>query len=73
MEQSKESKMTVFEYLNLRTEWEELAQGFMLEDEMKQGTMDNIRCFILDGYKGNRFRKGFDRAIEIANEILERK
>ena len=67
------AKMSVFEYLNLRTEWEEIAQGFMIEDEMKQGTLDNLRCFILDGYKGNRFRKGFDRAIEIANEILERK
>lgn len=67
------AKMSVFEYLNLRTEWEDIVQGFMLEDEMKQGTMDNIRCFILDGHKGNRFRKGFDRAIEIANEILERK
>ena len=64
------AKMSVFEYLNLRTEWEDIVQGFMLEDEMKQGTMDNIRCFILDGGKGNRFRKGFDRATEIANEIL---
>ena len=66
-------KMSVFEYLNLRYEWEEIVQGFMLEDEMKHGTLDNIRCFILDGSKGNRFRKGFDRAIEIANEILEKK
>lgn len=67
------AKMSVFEYLNLRTEWEDIVQGFVLEDEMKQGTMDNIRCFVLDGAKGNRFRKDFDRAIEIANEILERK
>lgn len=66
------TKMSIFEYLNLRSRWEEIVKDFTLSDSQKTGQMENIRAFVLDGAKGNRFRKGYDEAIDIAQHILER-
>lgn len=64
------AKISVFEYLNLRTEWEDLVQDFSLDDHRKNGTIDNLTFFIENGAVGNRFRKSFDEAMEIAKTIL---
>jgi hypothetical protein len=61
-------KNDVFELLQLRYEWEELARGFKLGD--KSGHLDNLKRFVQTGHKANRFRDGHDRAVEIANLII---
>ena len=61
--------MNVFEYLNLRTEWEDIIRSHKFVH--KDGTIDNLKAFIENGHKGNRFRKDFDRAVAIAQQILE--
>lgn len=63
------STLSVFEMLNLRYEFEELVRGFKFVP--KDGTIDNIKLFIESGHRGNRFRDGYDRALEIANVIVE--
>jgi hypothetical protein len=61
--------MTVFELLNLRYEWEELVRDYKFVG--KQGTLDNLEQFKNAGYKSNRFRPGFERALEITETILK--
>lgn len=64
--------MTVFEYLNLRSQWEDIVREYSMPDFRKQGTIGNIRYFYDYCAPGNRFRKGFDEATEIAHTILEK-
>ena len=61
-------KKTVFELLELRTEFEELASSFKLSS--KHGNLDGLRAFLDNGHKANRFRPGYDRAVELAKTIL---
>lgn len=60
---------SVFELLNLRYEWEEIVRDYKFVG--KEGTLDNLELFVQNGHKGNRFRGGFDRAMEIADTILK--
>lgn len=64
--------MTVFEYLNLRSQWEEIVKDYSMSDYRKQGTIRNIKYFCKHAMVGNRFRKGFDDAMKIAETILEK-
>ena len=59
-----------FDILNLRSQWEELVQDFNMDEDRKHGTIDNIKWFIDHGLVGNRFRKGYDEAHDIAETIL---
>ena len=61
-------KNDLFELLQLRYEWEELARSFKLGD--KSGHLDNLKRFVQAGHKANRFREGYARAVEIANLII---
>ena len=61
-------KNNMFELLQLRFEWEELARGFKLND--RSGHLDNLKRFVQTGHKANRFRDGYARAVEIANLII---
>ena len=62
------ANMNVFQYLLLRTEWEDLVKDFKFVG--KEGTIDNLKAFVENGHKGNRFRPGYNRAVEITQEIL---
>lgn len=62
-------RMSVFELMMLRYEWEELARYF--RNIGQQGTLDNLQRFVDSGARSNRFRDGYDRALEIANVIIE--
>lgn len=62
------NKMSIFEYLRLRTDWEELATQFVGVNQ--HGTVESLKDFVERGHKKNRFRPGFDKAIDIANKIL---
>lgn len=61
-------KNDLFELLQMRYEWEELARTFKLGD--KSGHLDNLKRFVQVGHKANRFRDGYARAVEIANLII---
>lgn len=63
--------MTVFDMLNLRFNWEEAVKDYKLEDDHKQGTIDNLKYFLEHGLVGNRFRSGFDEAVKIAQTIVD--
>lgn len=61
-------KMTVFELLNLRTQWEELAQDLKVDID---SSVSGLKRFVENGHKNNRFRKGYKEAVEVAEKILE--
>lgn len=70
VEQNKEFKMTVFELLNLRTQWEGLVQNMAIPDERKEGHIANLNWFVTNSVTNNRFRKGYKEAVDLANKIL---
>ena len=61
--------MTLCEVLTLRSQWEDIVQDYKLDDYT--GTIDNLKCFIESGVKGNRFRSNFDEALHIAKTIVD--
>jgi len=65
--QNKESKDNIFEILNLRSEWESCARG--LNTDLDSSTK-GLSCFVEHSYKNNRFKNGWEEAMEIAESIL---
>ena len=60
--------MSLMNMLVLRTEFEELAQGF----NMPEGShIDSIDWFLENGHRSNSLRNGFVKAKEIAKNIKE--
>ena len=61
----------VAEYLNLRSEFEEIVSrnGYVMDDY--NSTIDNLYTFISLGHASNRFRTGFERAMDIAETIVK--
>lgn len=62
--------MTVFELLNIRYQWEQLAIEFKLNSDKKHGSIDNLKWFLLNGHTGNRFKSGYKEAVNIAQTIV---
>ena len=60
--------MNIFEYLVLRSEFEDLSRYFVGVNQ--NGTLESMKNFIESGHKKNRFREGFDRALEICQEVV---
>ncbi len=61
--------MNHMQLLNLRTEFEELASEF--SNSVGSGSSINtLEWFAEHGFRSNRLRNGYDRAMEIANIIL---
>ena len=61
--------MKMMEILNLRTEFEELASDF--STSVGSGSSINtLKWFAEHGFRSNRLRNGYERAMEIANIIL---
>ena len=60
--------MTIFDILNLRTQWEDITKDYKIDNH--HGTIDNLISFINDGAKGNRFRANFKTSIDIAETIV---
>ena len=64
--------MTIFDCLNLRTEFENIIQyrkSYNLPT--LESDIDSLIHFIKTGYKKNRLRKDADRALKIAEMIIE--
>lgn len=62
--------MSIFEILNLRTEFEEIINnGFLLPNY--NSDINNLEWFIENGRRKNGLREGFNDAIAIAESIVE--
>lgn len=61
--------MNHIELLNLRTEFEELASNFSAAVG-SGSSINTLEWFTEHGFRSNRLRNGYDRAMEIANIIL---
>lgn len=61
--------LSFIQLLNLRTEFEELSSNF--STSVGSGSSINtLKWFAENGFRSNRLRSGYDRAMEIANIIL---
>jgi hypothetical protein len=56
------------EICNLRTEFEEISSDFNMS--VSGSCINTLKWFAEHGFRSNRLRNGYDRAIEIANIIL---
>lgn len=63
--------MSLSELLVLRSEYEDLARNFDITDDKRHGVINSLEWFKRYGNRKNRFRNGYDRAIEICNVMLE--
>lgn len=63
------TNMSLMALLTLRSEWEDITRRYKVPDN--NGTIDNLKWFIENGYQGNRLRRRFPDALEIANTIVE--
>ena len=61
--------MSLMTLLTLRSEWESITRRYKVPDN--NGTIDTLKWFIENGYQGNRLRRRFDDALEIAKIIVE--
>tara|TARA_R110000868_G_scaffold380538_2_gene646555 strand:- start:107 stop:304 length:198 start_codon:yes stop_codon:yes gene_type:complete len=64
--------MTVFQYLELRFQWEEIVQDYKIDSFHKDGTIENLKWYMENGVSKNRFRHGFKESQGIAMSILEK-
>lgn len=60
--------MSIFEILNLRSQWEELARNLNTDID---SSISGLKSFIEHSYKSNRFKEGWAEAMEIAKQIVE--
>ena len=57
--------------LSLRTEYEEIIRRYRIPDEYKEGDIHSLIWFKHNGKGSNRLRSRFERAMKIADIILE--
>lgn len=64
--------LSLADLLRLRYEWEYIVSyRKTYELPSYEGTIDNLRWFIDNGARNNRFRRNFDRSMELAKTIVE--
>ena len=61
--------MSIVELMNLRTEFEELTDGFS-KSCGSGSSINTLEWFVNNGFKSNRLRSGYERAIQIAEIII---
>lgn len=61
--------MQIIELLNLRTEFEEIASDFS-KSIGGGSSINTLEWFAEHGFRSNRLRNGYERAMEIANTII---
>ena len=62
--------ISLAELLRLRSEYEDLARNFDVAEDKRHGVINSLEWFKRYGNRKNRFRNGYDRAIEICNVML---
>ena len=60
--------MNHMQLMNLRTEFEDISSDFNMSGS--GSCINTLKWFAENGFRSNRLRNGYDRAIEIANIIL---
>lgn len=64
--------MTLFEALGKRYQYEQLVSYRKTYDLPNYNSdIDSLKYFINNGHKNNRFRKNFNNAMELAEEIVK--
>jgi hypothetical protein len=63
--------ISLAELLRLRSEYEDLARSFDIAEDKRHGVINSLEWFKRYGNRKNRFRNGYDRAIEICNVMLK--
>jgi hypothetical protein len=58
------------ELLVLRSEYEDLVRNFDISEDKRAGVINSLEWFKRYGNRKNRFRPGYDRAVEICSIIL---
>ena len=61
--------MSIVELMNLRTEFEELIESFS-KSCGNGSSINTLEWFVNNGFKSNRLRNGYERAMEIAKIII---
>ena len=61
--------LSIFEILNLRSEYEEIVRHFSLPS--RESDIDSIYWFLENGHRSNSLRNDYGRAREIATIIKE--
>ena len=61
--------MSIVELMNLRTEFEELTDGFS-KSIGNGSSINTLEWFVNYGFKSNRLRNGYERAVQIAEIII---
>lgn len=70
--ESSRDRITFFDLLNLRTEFESIVSYRKTYDLPNYNSnIDSLYYFIENGAKNNRFRKRFNEAMTIAKQIIE--
>ena len=66
--------MSYMNVLNLRTEFEDIIKDFNMGCQVMEGhsacDINTLEWFVEHGFRSNRLRNGYDRAMEIANTII---
>jgi len=60
-------KMSVFEIINLRSQWEAIAQHLNTDVD---SSIQGLKAFVENSHKNNRFKSGWEEAMDIAETIL---
>lgn len=60
--------MSVFEILNLRSQWEEIANNLNVD---ANSSINGLEWFVKNSHKNNRFKSGWSEAMNIAEIILK--
>jgi len=63
--------ISLAELLRLRSEYEDLARNFDVAEDKRHGVINSLEWFKRYGNRKNRFRNGYDRAIEICNVMIK--
>ena len=58
-----------FQFLNLRADFEEITKNFNMNGH-EGSDINTLEWFAEHGFRSNRLRNGYERAMEIANIIL---
>lgn len=61
---------SLFDLLNLRFQYEESVRNLEIPEVRKEGVINNLEWFKQNGHSKNRFRQGFNQAIEACEIIL---
>ena len=63
--------MNIFQILVLRSSVEKLFNDLNLPIDRKTGTIDNIKWFLKNGYRQNRFKSTFDETKKLCKIMLK--